>query len=115
MEPLTQLRLALRAFATDRDWDQFHTPRNLAAALAVEAGELLEQFQWMTDASSQDLTPRQRVAVGHEMADVLLYLIRLGDKLDIDLVVVANDKLALNATKYPIDKAHGSAKKYTEF
>lgn len=109
--PLTQ---ALRTFATDRDWAQFHTPKNLACALSVEAAELLEHFQWLTDAQSQALTPDQTQQVGTEAADVFLYLLQLCDKLGIDLVAAAQHKLAANALKYPVDKARGSSKKYTE-
>jgi dCTP diphosphatase len=108
------LRDALRRFAADRDWDQYHSPKNLAIAVSVEAGELLEIFQWLTDDTSQSLSAEQSARVREEMADVLLYLIRLADKLNIDLVAAAQDKLALNAQKYPIDKARGSNRKYTE-
>ena len=114
MGDLNGLTGALRTFASDRDWDQFHTPRNLAAALVVEAGELLEHFQWMTDAASQELTSAQKSAVAHEVGDVLLYLIRLSDKLGLDPVAAAEAKLIVNASKYPVDKSRGSSKKYTE-
>lgn len=96
------LTLALRQFAADRDWAQFHSPRNLATALSVEAAELLEHFQWLTDAQSQSLSEEKRVEVGYEMADVLLYLLQLADKLDIDLADAASRKMALNAVKYPV-------------
>lgn len=109
---LDALRDALRAFAAERDWDRFHTPKNLAAALAVEAAELLEPFQWLTPEESAALTPEQHAAVREEMADVLLYLLRLADRLDVDLVAAARDKLRRNAEKYPVDKARGSARKY---
>lgn len=111
---LEKLRDQLRTFAAERDWDQFHSPKNLAAALAVEAAELLEKFQWLTEAQSQQLTPKALEDVQSEVADVLLYLIRLSDKLDIDLIAAANAKIVLNATKYPVDKAYGTSKKYTE-
>jgi NTP pyrophosphatase (non-canonical NTP hydrolase) len=111
---LLELRDAMRQFAAARDWDQFHSPKNLAAALSVEAAELLEHFQWLSEAASLELPAAQRVAVGHEMADVLLYLVRLADKLDIDLAAAAAAKLELNAAKYPVDKARGSSRKYTE-
>ena len=113
-DPLQALRDALRRFAADRDWDQFHSPKNLAAALSVEAAELLEHFQWLTEAQSVELSPEARSRVGQELADVLLYLIRLADKLDLDLIACAREKLRANAEKYPVDKARGSAKKYTE-
>jgi NTP pyrophosphatase (non-canonical NTP hydrolase) len=111
---LEALRDALRQFALDRDWDQFHSPKNLAIALSVEVAELLEHFQWISEADSAALTSDQHAKVREEAADVLLYLIRLADKLDIDLLVAATEKLALNGAKYPVEKARGSSKKYTE-
>lgn len=113
-DPLVELRDALRAFAAERDWDQFHSPRNLAAALAVEAAELLEPFQWLTDEQSRELSTEARAAVEQEMADVLLYLVRLADKLGVDLEQAARAKIALNAEKYPVEKARGSNRKYDE-
>lgn len=113
-DALVLLRDKLRRFAADRDWDQFHSPKNLAAALAVEAAELLEPFQWLTEEQSRHLTAEQAEAVREEMADVLLYLIRLADKLDIDLVAAANDKIRRNAARYPVEKARGSSKKYRD-
>jgi dCTP diphosphatase len=109
------LRQALRRFAEERDWDKFHSPKNLAIALSVEAAELLEHFQWVPETESAVIPPERREQMRHEMADVLLYLIRLADKLNIDLAAAAAEKIQLNATKYPIDKARGNAKKYTEF
>jgi NTP pyrophosphatase (non-canonical NTP hydrolase) len=111
-DSLHRLRDALREFAAERDWEQFHTPRNLATALAVEAAELLEPFQWLDDAAARDLPPDTRVAVEQEMADVLLYLVRLADRLGVDLEHAAQAKIALNAKKYPVDKSRGSARKY---
>ena len=113
MNEIESLRNQLRSFAAERDWDQFHSPKNLASALAVEAAELLENFQWLTEAESQQLTPDALAAVRAEVADVLLYLIRISDKLGIDLIAAANAKIILNAEKYPVDKARGSNKKYT--
>ncbi len=113
-DPLIELRDALRRFAAERDWDQFHSPRNLAAALSVEAAELLEPFQWLTDEQSRDLPPEARAAVEQEIADVLLYLVRLADKLDVDLASAARAKIARNAVKYPVEKARGSSRKYDE-
>src|SRR5271165_6474994 len=98
---LEELCGALRRFASDRDWDQFHSPKNLAIALSVEAAELLEHFQWTSEAESAVLTPEQHTKVREEIADVLLYLVRLADKLDIDLLAAATDKLRGNAVKYP--------------
>ena len=109
------LREALRQFANERDWDQFHSPKNLAIALSVEAAELLEHYQWVSETDSAAMTPERREQVRYEMADVLLYLIRLADKLNIDLAAAATEKIQLNASKYPVDKARGNAKKYTEF
>lgn len=106
-DALSELRDALRRFADERDWNQFHTPKNLAAALAVEAAELLEHYQWTEIAADP-------AKVREELADVLLYLIRLADRLDVDLAVAARDKIALNARKYPVEKARGSARKYTD-
>ena len=113
-DPLLALREALRRFAAERDWDQFHSPKNLAVALSVEAAELLEHFQWLTDEQSAALSPETRARVSEEVADVLLYLIRLADRLDLDVIACATDKLRRNAEKYPIEKARGNAKKYTD-
>ncbi len=111
---LQELREALRQFAAERDWDRFHSPKNLAIALNVEAAELLEHFQWLSDAESASLPPPTHAKVTEEVADVFLYLVRLADKLNVDLAVAAADKIKLNAIKCPIDKARGNAKKYTE-
>ena len=111
---LAQLRDALRQFADERDWDQFHSPKNLASALAVEAAELLERFQWLTEDESRKLPPAELARVREEMADVLNYLVRLADKLDVNLLEAARDKIKVNALKYPADKARGSARKYSE-
>jgi NTP pyrophosphatase (non-canonical NTP hydrolase) len=111
---LSELRDSLRRFTADRDWDQYHSPKNLAAALIVEAAELLEHFQWMTEGDSKALTGKQRARVSEEMADVLIYLIRLADKLDVDLVDAARRKIKQNALKYPVDKARGTSRKYSE-
>lgn len=111
---LDQLRDALRAFTAARDWERFHSPKNLAMALAGETGELLEHFQWLTEAQSRDLPPDVKQAVALEMADVLLYLVRLADKLDVDLLEAAHRKIGLNALKYPAEKFRGSSRKYDE-
>lgn len=113
-DPLILLRDELRRFATDRDWDQFHSPKNLASALSVEAAELLEPFQWLTEEQSRQLTAEQSAAVREEMADVLLYLIRLADKLQVDLAEAAREKIVRNSARYPVEKARGSSKKYTD-
>ena len=112
--PLAELRDALRRFAAQRDWDQFHSPKNLASALSVEAAELLERFQWLTEAESARLGRKDLERVREEMADVLLYLIRLADKLEVDLVDAARRKMRKNAVKYPVRKARGKRTKYSE-
>lgn len=104
----------LRDFARERDWEKFHSPKNLAMALSVEAAELLEVFQWLSEEQSKQLSPEALAAVSEEAADVLLYLIQLSDKLDIDLIAAANKKLAVNAQKYPVSRARGTSKKYTK-
>jgi len=104
----------LAEFAAERDWDQFHSPKNLAMALAAEAGELLEHFQWLTEEQSAALSAEEREVVALELADIQVYLVRLADKLGIDLVAAAHRKIDLNAEKYPADKARGNARKYTE-
>jgi len=109
-----QLAARLAEFARERDWDQFHAPKNLAMALAGETGELLEHFQWLTEAQSRELPPDVKQAVALEMADILLYLVRLADKLDVDLVKAAHRKIGLNALKYPVEKFRGSSRKYDE-
>ena len=114
MDALTLLRDELRRFAADRDWDQFHSPKNLASALSVEAAELLEPFQWLSEEQSRQLTAEQLTAVREEMADVLLYLVRLADKLDVDLVEAAREKILRNSARYPVEKARGSSRKYTD-
>jgi NTP pyrophosphatase (non-canonical NTP hydrolase) len=110
-DSLTQ---ALRRFAAERDWSQFHSPKNLACALSVEAAELLEHFQWPTEQQSEQLPPEKRAAVAQELADVLLYLLQLADRLQIDLVGAARQKLELNAARYPAAQSRGSNKKYSE-
>jgi len=104
----------LREFARERDWEQFHSPKNLAMALSVEVAELMEVFQWLTEEESKQLPPEALAAANEEMADVLLYLVSLSDKLGIDLISAANRKLSANAKKYPIGKARGTSKKYTK-
>jgi len=110
-----RLREEIRVFVDERDWDQFHTPKNLSSALSVEAAELLEHFQWLNTGSREELGPHKLQQVGHEMADVLVYLIRLADKLDIDLNAAVSEKMVLNRAKYPADKVRGDARKYDEY
>lgn len=114
MDDLEGLRVKLRDFAAARDWDQFHSPKNLAMALSAEAGELLEVFQWMSEDESARLEAQAKRAAADEIADVLLYLVRLADKLGIDPLVEAGRKIGDNERRYPVDKARGSARKSTE-
>ena len=114
MSDLEQLRQSIQKFSAERDWDQFHTPKNLSMALAGEAGELLEVFQWLTAEQSENLDPAGKDRARDEIADVLIYLIRLADKLDIDLVAAAQAKIRKNEERYPVAKAKGNARKYPE-
>jgi NTP pyrophosphatase (non-canonical NTP hydrolase) len=114
MNELEGLREKLRDFAAARDWNQFHSPKNLAMALSAEAGELLEIFQWLTEEQSRSLEPKAQAKATEEIADILLYLVRLGDQLGIDPVAAARQKLVENDRKYPVEKSRGNAKKYTE-
>lgn len=104
----------MREFAAERDWDQFHSPKNLAMALSVEVSELLEHFQWLTGEQSSALPPEKLQQVREEIGDVLIYLTRLADKLGIDILDAAFMKTEKNRVKYAADKVKGSAKKYTE-
>lgn len=113
-DSLERLRAQLATFAAERDWDQFHNPKNLAMALTVEAGELMEHFQWLSFEQAADLPRATRDEVALECADVLLFLLRLCDKLDIDLTAAAERKLKLNANKYPVEKSRGKATKYNK-
>lgn len=111
---LDKIKLRLREFAEARDWDQFHSPKNLSMALSVEVAEIVEHFQWLTEEQSKSLSPEKLTEVGEELADTLVYLVRLADKLDIDLIKAAKNKIEINEQKYPVEKTRGSAKKYTE-
>jgi len=113
-DPLIELRDRLRTFAAEREWDQFHSPKNLAMALSVEVAELVEHFQWLGEDASRSLPADKLQKVREEAADVLVYLIRLADKLGLDLAAAARDKIAANALKYPVEKSRGSIRKYTE-
>lgn len=112
---LRVLRDKLRAFAAARDWERYHSPKNLSMALIAEAAELVEHFQWLSEEQSARLSAEQRLQVEAELADILLYLVRIADKLDVDLALAAERKLAENERRYPADKVRGSAKKYTEY
>jgi len=115
MDALNGIRDRLRGFAAERQWEAFHTPKNLASALMVEAAELLEPFQWLQQGTKAELGEDQYMAVRHEMADVLSYLVMLADKLEVDLISATHEKIALNALKYPVDKVQGDARKYSAY
>ena len=115
IDSLGQLNQKLLQFVEARDWEQFHSPKNLAMAMIVEAAELVEHFQWNTEDESYLLTPEKLEQVGHEIADTFVYLLRLAQVLEIDLIDAANKKIALNALKYPEDKARGKNNKYTDY
>ena len=109
---LESLREDISQFARDRDWEQFHSPKNLAIGLSVEASEILEHFQWLSQEESGDLPNNTREAVRLELADVFIYLIRLADTMDVDLLEAAQEKIKLNAERYPVEKVKGRATKY---
>ena len=111
---IEELAKELRAFAHERDWEQFHSPKNLAMALCVEASELMEHFQWLTQAESTSLPEKTRGRVADEIGDVLIYLVGLADTLGIDPLEAAFSKVGKNREKYPVEKSRGKAEKYTE-
>ncbi len=115
MSSFNDLTERLAQFAKERDWEQFHSPKNLAMALIVEAGELVEPLQWLSEDETKDLSEAQRQALSEEAADVLLYLLRFCDRVGIDLEQAAWAKIAKNAAKYPADRVRGSARKYTDY
>jgi dCTP diphosphatase len=115
VDSLEQLRQRLAAFASARDWDQFHAPKNLAMALIAEAAELVEHFQWLTEAESRNLGPQRLAEVRLELADILIFLIRIADKLDVDLIEATRDKIAINEQRYPVDRVRGSALRAEEY
>ena len=115
MHELDDLKLRLRKFAADRDWDQFHSPKNLSMALIAEAAELVEHFQWLTEEQSANLSAAKLKEVEEELADILIYLVRSADKLGINLIEAAKQKIEKNDQKYPADKVKGKSKKYTEY
>jgi len=114
-DTLQDLNAQLLAFARERDWEQFHSPKNLSMALAGEAGELLEHFQWLSEEQSADLPVGKKDQVALEMADILIYLIRLGERLDIDLVDAVYRKIALNQARYPAEQVRGDARRAEEY
>jgi dCTP diphosphatase len=112
---LEDLRSAIRAFIEERDWEQFHSPKNLAMALSVEVAEVVEHFQWLTEEQSKNLPPEKLAEIREEIGDVMIYLTELADKLGIDPVEAAKVKLAMNKQKYPAEVVKGKASKYTEY
>ncbi len=115
MDSLDDLNRRLKQFAVERDWEQFHNPKNLVMALAGETGELLEHFQWLNEAQSATLDAEKKQQVALEMADILIYLIRCAERLDIDLVDSAYRKLAINEGRYPRDRVRGDARRAEEY
>lgn len=115
MDSLANLRDRINHFVNERDWAQFHSPKNLAMAMIVEAAELVEHFQWQTEQQSRELTPEMREQVSHELADTFVYLLRIAEVLEIDLIHAANAKIDLNAKKYPVEQSRGSNAKYTAY
>ncbi len=115
VDSLEKLTAAVCKFAEQRDWDQFHCPKNLSMALIVEAAELVEHFQWLSRQESDTLNNEQHEAVSMEMADVLIYLVRMAERLDIDLLEAAQKKLEINGKKYPVEQAKGRSDKYTRY
>jgi dCTP diphosphatase len=113
-DSLADLQSALDAFVEERNWAQFHTPKNLAMGVAIEAAEIMEHFLWCSPDESYALPKDKRAEVAHEIADVLMYLLGLGRALDIDIIAAARDKLVLNREKYPVGKAKGRATKYVD-
>jgi NTP pyrophosphatase (non-canonical NTP hydrolase) len=114
-DSLETLNRRLLDFARARDWEQFHSPKNLAMALAGECGELLEHFQWLSEKQSESLSAEKKQQVGQEMADILIYLIRLSERLDLDLLMAAENKIALNERRYPVRKVRGDARRASEY
>jgi dCTP diphosphatase len=114
-DSLDQLRQRINAFVDERDWSQFHSPKNLAMAMIVEAGEVVEHFQWMTEQDSRNLDVETKEQVGQELSDTFVYLLRIAEVCDIDLIAATNKKIDLNAKKYPVEQCKGSNAKYTDY
>lgn len=112
---LEDLRRRIAAFADARDWDQFHSPKNLSMALIAEAAELVEHFQWLTEAQSAALSPKKHEAVSEELADILIFLVRIADKLGVDLLPAAFAKIIINERRYPADRVRGDARRASEY
>ena len=115
MKQLDELNERLTVFARERDWEQFHSVKNLSMALTVEASELMEHFQWLTEEQSNHLPAEKLREVELELADILIYLLRIANQLDVDLLGVADEKMNINEKKYPAELVYGSARKYTEY
>jgi dCTP diphosphatase len=114
-DSLGELSLKLKDFAATRDWVQFHSPKNLAMAISGEAGELLEHFQWLTQQQSQQINDEKKQQVAYEMADILIYLLRLAERLDVDLISAVHEKMAINEKRFPVDKVKGDARRASEY
>lgn len=112
---LSELKTRLQRFVADREWDKFHSPKNLVMALSVEVGELVEHFQWLSEEASGNLPDAVRHEVEEEIADVQIYLVRLADKLGIDILEATEAKIRVNERKYPADRVRGSARKYRDY
>lgn len=112
---LTEIEQQILTFMRDRDWEQFHTPKNLVLALTGELGELAEHFQWVTDSEALELSEIKRSAVADEIADIQIYLLLLSSRLGINIPEAVEQKMAANTEKYPADKVRGSARKYNEY
>ncbi|BAO43314.1 nucleotide pyrophosphohydrolase [Thiolapillus brandeum] len=114
-DSIQELNERLLRFARERDWEQFHSPKNLCMALAGETGELLEHFQWLTEQESMELDEDKKEAVALEMADIFIYLVRLGERLDINLLDAAWQKIAINEKRYPVEQVKGDARRAEEY
>ena len=115
LDAMDDLKGSLREFAREREWEQFHSPKNLSMALVKEAAELVEHFQWLTEEQSYQLATDKLQQVKYEMADILIYLIRISDQLDINLLQAVIEKISINQKKYPVHLVKGSSKKYNEY
>jgi NTP pyrophosphatase (non-canonical NTP hydrolase) len=112
---LDDLRSAIGTFIRERDWEQFHSPKNLAMALSMEVAEIVEHFQWLTEEESKNLTPEKLAEIREEIGEVMIYLTELADKLGVDPVEAAKAKVAINGQKYPAEVVKGKASKYTDY